>query len=70
MSKSRISKAKAFAIGGGIALAIALLFVTMQRLSTGTWNFDAAGLSMLFAIGGVFGLILSSINSKGRKKKR
>ena len=70
MSMTNADKLKAFALGGGVALAIAFFFVVMQRLSTGAWSIDIPGLTMLFGIGGVFGLILSSINSKSRKKKR
>jgi hypothetical protein len=70
MSKSRTSKGKAFVLGGLAVLAIAMIFVLLRYLTTGEFVYDLANLTMLFGIGGVFALILSSVNSKGRRKRK
>lgn len=69
MSKTRVAKGKAFAIGGLSVLALAMVFVAMRYLATGELEYDVASLTMLFGIGGVFAIILSSVNSKRRRKR-
>lgn len=68
--KGGASKGMAFVIGGSLFLAIALFFVGMQYLSTRRLEYDVASLVMLFGIGGVFAVILSSVNDKSRRKKK
>ena len=69
MSKTSAAKGKAFVIGGFSVLAIAAVFIAMRYLATGELDYDIANLAMLFGIGGVFALILSSVNRKGRRKR-
>ena len=37
MSKSKVSKGRAFLIGGFVVLAFALVFTSMRRVATGEW---------------------------------